>query len=131
MQKLKEEFLTAFKEGLAVFFSPFTGFWQAVRSLPALDAHSRSTEIPLPEPREASETSRRISRVSLRSPAAYANWVSISEEEVAALILANPRLRQLVNPQHRPDNEWAGENAIEINTSKGIEGKVTAQFTLH
>ena len=130
MQKLKGEFLNAFKEGLVVFFSPFTGFWQAVRALPGLAAHSRSTVIPVPEPREANETSRRISSW-VRSPAVFANWVSISKEEAAALNLLNPGLRQLVNPQLRPDDEWAGEKAIEINTSKGIEGRVTAQFTLH
>ena len=35
MIALRNEFVGAFKEGLAVFFSPFTGFWQAIRQLRA------------------------------------------------------------------------------------------------
>ena len=40
MVELKNAFLNAFKEGLAVFFSPFVGVWQATRQLRARSAQS-------------------------------------------------------------------------------------------
>jgi len=33
MIDLKNAFVAAYKEGLAVFFSPFAGFWQAARQV--------------------------------------------------------------------------------------------------
>jgi len=40
MVELKNAFLNAFKEGLAVFFSPFVGVWQATGQLWARSARS-------------------------------------------------------------------------------------------
>jgi hypothetical protein len=43
MIELKNAFLNAFKEGLAVFFSPFVGVWQATKRLRARSAQSGAT----------------------------------------------------------------------------------------
>ena len=43
MIELKNAFVGAFKEGLAVFFSPFSGFWQAISQLRARSAQSNAT----------------------------------------------------------------------------------------
>ena len=43
MIELRNAFVIAFKEGLAVFFSPFIGFWQAIRHLRADTARSSAT----------------------------------------------------------------------------------------
>jgi hypothetical protein len=43
MIELKNAFLDAFKEGLAVFFSPFVGVWRATRQLRARSTQSSAT----------------------------------------------------------------------------------------
>jgi hypothetical protein len=43
MIELKNAFLSAFKEGLAVFFSPFVGVWQATKQLRARSAQTSAT----------------------------------------------------------------------------------------
>jgi hypothetical protein len=43
MIELRNAFVGGFKEGLAVYFSPFTGFWQAIRQLRARSAQSSAT----------------------------------------------------------------------------------------
>jgi hypothetical protein len=43
MIEIKNAFLNAFREGLAVFFSPFVGVWQATRQLRARFAQPSAT----------------------------------------------------------------------------------------
>ena len=43
MIELRKAFVGAFKEGLAVFFSPFTGFWEAIGRLRARPTRSSAT----------------------------------------------------------------------------------------
>jgi hypothetical protein len=45
MTELRNAFVGAFKEGLTVFFSPFTGFWQATKQSRAGSAQSGATTV--------------------------------------------------------------------------------------